>query len=221
MTIIRDFADLGQYASELESLAAVASTLVSLAASGGGTVGEIRPVLRASAPTGWLLLNGSSIGSASSGATTASADMEDLFTALWTDLSDTHAPVSSGRGASAAADWAANKTLTLPDGRGRNLIGAGTGAGLTARTLGDDSIGSEDAITVAHTHAAGSLTTTAISGVTVSYSASVDNTGAANFVTNVTEDSAGTVGGTTESTGSSGTGANIQPSLVVNWIIKI
>jgi microcystin-dependent protein len=36
---------------------------------------------------------------------------------------DANLAVSGGRGASAAADWAANKTLTLPDYRGRTLAG--------------------------------------------------------------------------------------------------
>lgn len=86
------------------------------------------------APTGWLLLQGSSIGSASSGATAlASATAAELFTSLWNSLTNTEAPVSGGRGASAAADFAANKTLTLPDMRQKFPIGkaaSGTGATL-------------------------------------------------------------------------------------------
>ncbi len=44
---------------------------------------------------------------------------EALFTHLWTNFANTECPVSSGRGASAAADWAANKDIKLPDYRGR------------------------------------------------------------------------------------------------------
>lgn len=103
----------------------------------GSIVGEVRTVLLASAPSGWLLLDGSTIGDSSSGADFADdALYVDLFTALWDNLDNAYAAVSSGRGASAAADFAAHKTLTLPDGRGRSPLGAGTGSGLTARTLG-------------------------------------------------------------------------------------
>ena len=68
------------------------------------------------APAGWVRCNGRTIGSASSGATErANADAEDLFLFLWTNFADAQCAVSSGRGASAAADWAANKTIALPD----------------------------------------------------------------------------------------------------------
>ena len=42
-----------------------------------------------------------------------------MFEQLWTD--DPNLVVSTGRGASANADWAANKTIALPDWRGRAL----------------------------------------------------------------------------------------------------
>lgn len=109
-----------------------------------GIIGEVRYGFWSSSPDPdrWILCYGS-IGSASSGADNAASKYEALFTHLWDTLSDTYAPVSTGRGASAAADFAANKTLTMPDSRGRSPMGAGTGGGLTARTLGD-TIGEED-----------------------------------------------------------------------------
>lgn len=74
---------------------------------------------------GWVRANGRTIGSASSGASErAHADCEDLFTLLYTQ--DTTLAVSGGRGANAAADWAANKTIATPDARSRALIGLGT-----------------------------------------------------------------------------------------------
>ena len=46
----------------------------------------------------------------------ANADTEDLFLWLWDNLANDQAAVSSGRGASAAADWASGtKTIALPD----------------------------------------------------------------------------------------------------------
>ena len=69
--------------------------------------------------TGWVRDNGRTLGSASSGATErANTDTEALYTFLWNTFSNTICPVSTGRGANAAADFAANKTITLPDKRG-------------------------------------------------------------------------------------------------------
>ncbi len=75
-------------------------------------------------PTGWVRAAGRTIGSASSGATErANADAQALFLHLWTV--DTTLAVSGGRGASAAGDWAANKTIVLPDYRDRIAVGLG------------------------------------------------------------------------------------------------
>jgi len=74
--------------------------------------------------SGYIRLNGRTIGNGASGATErANADTVNLFTYLWTNLADAQAPVSGGRGASAAADYAANKTITPPGMQGKNLIG--------------------------------------------------------------------------------------------------
>lgn len=72
--------------------------------------------------SGFVRANGLTIGSAVSGATErANADCQNLFTYLWT--TDPTLAVSGGRGASAATDWTANKTITLPDMRGRVIAG--------------------------------------------------------------------------------------------------
>jgi microcystin-dependent protein len=74
--------------------------------------------------TGFVRLNGRTVGSATSGATErANADCEDLFLHLY--AADTNLSVSGGRGASAAADWAANKNIALPDFRHRVPAGLG------------------------------------------------------------------------------------------------
>ena len=83
--------------------------------------------------TGAVRANGRSIGSATSGATErANADTSALFVELYNALNNTVCPVSGGRGANASADFAANKTLTLPDLRGsvpRGLDTMGNSAG--------------------------------------------------------------------------------------------
>lgn len=99
--------------------------------------GVIFPYVGTTAPSGWVLLNDGTIGSASSGATTrANADTETLYTLLWNSMTNTEAPVTGGRGASAAADFAANKPIRLPLARGRAMGVAGAGNGLTSRANG-------------------------------------------------------------------------------------
>ncbi len=92
-------------------------------------VGTIRPYMDDTLPEGWIVMNDGTIGSASSGATNrANADCSTLYTQIWNGVSNTYAPVSSGRGASAAADFAANKTIQLGFMAGRSpKIMAGTG----------------------------------------------------------------------------------------------
>lgn len=72
---------------------------------------------------GWLQLQDGSIGSATSGGTLlADPSAEALYTVLWDSIADAEAPVAGGRGASAAADFAANKHITLPATNGRVLV---------------------------------------------------------------------------------------------------
>lgn len=73
---------------------------------------------------GFVRANARTIGNAGSGATErANDDTEDLYVFLYDRLSNTICPVSGGRGVSGAADFAAGKTLTLPDTRARGLFG--------------------------------------------------------------------------------------------------
>lgn len=68
--------------------------------------------------SGWVRENGRTIGSATSGATErANSDCQSLFTFLWNNYADTFCAVSGGRGASASADWTANKQIALLDMR--------------------------------------------------------------------------------------------------------
>ena len=102
------------------------------------TTGDAKLTLKTTADAGWILANDTSIGNAASGATgRANADTSALFTLLWTNIIDTWCPVSTGRGASAAADYAADKTITLPRTLGRALAVSGAGSGLTSRALGE------------------------------------------------------------------------------------
>lgn len=109
-----------------------AALLTSAWSSGDGKL-----TFKSVADAGWVLINDGSIGNAGSGATTrANADTLALYTVLWTNIIDTWAPVSGGRGGSAVDDFNAGKTLTIPKQLGRAIAVAGAGGGLTARVLG-------------------------------------------------------------------------------------
>ncbi len=86
--------------------------------------GAIHAEMINASKAGYVRLNGRTLGNATSGATErANADTAALFTYLWNNMSDTLLGVSGGRGASAAIDYAANKTIQLPDARGSALVG--------------------------------------------------------------------------------------------------
>jgi hypothetical protein len=105
----------------------------------GWETGDYRISSRATTSLpGWVKVDDGTIGNAASGGTTrANADTADLFAHLWSTFSDAICPVSTGRGASAAADFAAGKTIKLSAMLGRALVVAGAGSGLTSRALGD------------------------------------------------------------------------------------
>lgn len=71
---------------------------------------------------GFVRLNGRTIGSsASAGSERANDDAHDLFVFLWSQ--DANLAVAGGRGSNAESDWAAAKTIALPDQAGRLRVG--------------------------------------------------------------------------------------------------
>jgi len=171
------------------------------------STGDVKLTWKTTADSGWVMMNDGSIGSAASGATTrANADTEALFTLLWTNVADTYAPVSSGRGASAAADFAANKTLTLPASLGRALGLSGAGSGLTSRALGlgtgDETVQLTVAQLAAHTH---------------SFSKNTSTGGTGEFGTGTTTATTAS----TDSTGGDEAHPNMQPTVFLNAMIKL
>lgn len=92
------------------------------------STGDVKLTLKTSADSGWVLMNDGTIGSATSGASTrANADTATLYTLIYNNCVDQWCAVTGGRGANAAADFAANKPLALPKTLGRALAGYGTG----------------------------------------------------------------------------------------------
>lgn len=88
------------------------------------TTGDVLWQPKSGTRPGFVRHNARTIGSASSGATErANSDTQSLYTFLYTNFADTFCPVTGGRGASAAADWAANKPIATLDLRGRAPFG--------------------------------------------------------------------------------------------------
>lgn len=178
--------------------------------SSGFGAGDVKLTFKTTADNGWVLMDDGSIGSATSGGTTrANADTETLFKLLWDNTTDAECPVTTGRGASAQADFDANKNITLPLVLGRALAITGSGAGLTARThadtVGEETHVQSNAELSSHTHTVRTFINTA-GGVAV---ADVSNSQSAGSTI------------LTNSTGSS-TGFNVvQPTTFLNVMIKL
>lgn len=107
------------------------------------STGDVKLTIKNVADPGWVIMNDGSIGNAASGATTrANADTQALFELVWNNIINTWCPVQDSigaavtRGASATADFNANRRIVLPRVLGRALAAAGAGTGLTSRQLG-------------------------------------------------------------------------------------
>lgn len=71
--------------------------------------GDVKWTIAATADLGWLMVDGSTV-----------VNAQTLFPGLWAKI---------------PAGWKSGSSMVMPDARGRTLVAAGTGAGLTARTL--------------------------------------------------------------------------------------
>lgn len=86
--------------------------------------GDYKHSLNSFVPFGYVAANDGSIGSASSGATSrANTDTWPLYNLLWNSVLNNWAPVAGGRGATAIADFSANKAMTLTRILGRVIAG--------------------------------------------------------------------------------------------------
>jgi microcystin-dependent protein len=163
-------------------------------AANGFETGDTMWVPVAGTRTGWVRLNGRTIGSgSSSGTERASSDTQSLFEYLWNNFSNTLCPVSGGRGATAAADFGANKTIATYDMRSRSPFGlddmGNTAAAIIAGgTPTAISTGGAETVTIAQANLPSyNLSTASLTG---SVSTAISN--GTNVVRNLSNDDFGT-----------------------------
>jgi hypothetical protein len=171
----------------------------------------------------WLRCDGRTVGNGSSGGTArANADMSGLFTVLWTNFTNTELAIqdssggASSRGASAAADFAANKRMPLPDLRGRVIAGMDNPGGGAANRITSAQADVNGGSTGTETH---TLTTPEMPAHTHGPSGGGNFliTGGAVFTTSA--GATNSITATTASTGGGGAHQNTQPTYFLNWFI--
>lgn len=154
--------DSGSLSSETLTISLGIITSTSNALPSMFETGDIITRLSATTKTGFLIINGESLGSASSGATYTGTYYQALYNYWYNNVADTYAVVTGGR-VSAAADWAANKKLTMPNWANRSLYGVGTvaagatGGASTQTSTGTIAINAISTV-VAHQHFIGHST---------------------------------------------------------------
>lgn len=196
--------------------------------------GDLKARYGAGFLAGFVRGNARTIGSATSGASErANSDVQPLFEFLWN--ADATLVVLGGRGGSASADWVANKQITLPDFRGRAIVGldgmGNTAAGvLTGATAlgwkgGAETVTLTTAQIPAHAH---DITITAAGAHThgVPRGSTGGGDGAQNGGEtggNLPTTSAGnhTHAASATSTGGGQAHANVQPSLAITIYIRL
>jgi hypothetical protein len=123
------------------------------------TTGDVKLTFKTTADAGWIMMNDGSIGDASSGATYANVNTQNLFNLFYANCADADVPLQTSTGTAttrsaqgtAAAAWTAHCRMVLPKALGRMLAVSGAGAGLTSRSLGS-ATGAET-----HTQSAGEV----------------------------------------------------------------
>lgn len=204
-----------------------------------------RPV--AAAVPGWLISNGTTISNAGgTGAQRANADCLFAFQHLWNNFSNTDCPVSGGRGATAAADFVALKTIGTLNMQGIGVTGVdgmgGTPTGLLAgvpiitgsATLPGSILGANlqglvianmPIITPAGTISNGAITSSVSGGTLGGTAVSGTGTGATSAVngaagiTVTSSQGTSTFNGT--AFGSNTAHNNVQRSMLVYWFMKL
>lgn len=189
--------------------------------AGGFSTGDAKLTWKTAPDSGWIMMNDGTIGSGASGATYANANASALYQLWWANVSNTWCPVTGGRGGSGVADFLANKPMGMPVVLSRAMAIAGSGAGLTARALGqilgDENLQSHNHTvndpTHAHSSAASSLDHY-IQGGGTQFATGPGAQNGGNATNNAAT-------GISINTAGSGSGGNMQPSAFLNLMVKL
>ena len=200
--------------------------LIDLSQTGNFSTGDVKMTLKTAADSGWIMANDLTIGNAGSGAYYQNANAAALYALLWNNVSNTYAPVTGGRGANAAADFAAGKPIHLTAMLGRALCVAGTGSGGNATahalgsSLGDEALSNHNHTLNDPTHTHGLVNGGGICSNAGGYTIQTPAAGSQHY--NIPGDSiaANSTGITINSAGA-GTSGNMQPSSFLNVMIKL
>jgi microcystin-dependent protein len=204
-------ADSAVTSGKIADGAIIASKIAPSASSAIMPPGGVLPYAGATSPTGWLLCSGQTIGDVGSGADFESADYETLF-----------GLIKSHYGNAGTEVWASGDTVLLPDLRGRVIAGQDDMGGSSADTLTDAQadqlggiLGEEDhTLTVneipSHRHPPHENITGITGGFVYNTSA---GSGAGNGGGFEYEADTGLAGG-------GGSHNNVQPTIILNYIIK-
>lgn len=213
--------DLGITTAKLADNAVTASKIAPSAATAIMPVGGVLPYAGATSPTGWLLCSGQTIGDVGSGADFASADYETLF-----DL------IKSYYGNAGTEDWASGDTVLLPDLQGRVIAGKDDMSGTSANRLTDQTGGLNGDVLG---DTGGSETHTLLEAEMPSHQHKTDGTDSgdnhavrrgSDAIIDATSTSASSddayykPGSVTGATGGDQAHNNVQPTIILNYIIK-
>lgn len=190
------------------------------------STGDVKITLKTVADSGWVLAGGTSItiGNVGSGASYANANTQALYTLIWNNVADAYCPVTGGRGANAAADWAGLKPISLGSWAQRSVGIAGAQGGLTARALGQY-LGEETHLLTtpeipSHSHGITDPGHTHGYNQPSSFGFSGGGAGILGTSTGGTTTSS-TTGITINNAGGGGAHNNMQPTIFVNAMIKL
>lgn len=193
--------------------------------------GMVVPYVGTSPPTGWLVCSGGTVGTVASSATLrANADTATLYTLLWNSTANTELVIqdSAGsptvRGANAAADFAANKRMPVPDLRGRAVFGKDDMGGSAANRVTASGTGNPGLDGTKMANAGGVDRYTLLQAQVPSYNISLPFTltpGGAGATSYIAGDGTNNSAVATLASGGSGNAhPQLNPALILNYIIK-
>jgi microcystin-dependent protein len=198
--------------------------------------GAVVLTLASTAPAGWLMFNDGSMGSASSGASYQDNNNQALFNILFAaPFTDATCPLLTSTGSAttraaqgtAAAAWAANCRMSLPKTLGRALAVAGSGSGLSSRSLGQ-TFGEETHLLAtsempSHNHGVtdpGHSHSQTIQQAASTTPGGFQYYGSSNSATTGFTTGVATTGISIQNQGGGGAHNNMQPSTFMNAIVK-